>query len=38
MLVEASIDYLIGQLQAGADAVQIFDSWAGASPSEFERW
>src|SRR4029077_4268391 len=25
--------------QAGADAVQIFDTWAGVlSPAEFERW
>lgn len=39
ILVKASIDYLVGQLGAGVDAVQIFDTWAGVlSPSEFERW
>ncbi|MGI2036003.1 uroporphyrinogen decarboxylase [Rhizobium panacihumi] len=28
-LADISIDYLVGQLDAGADALQIFDSWAG---------
>jgi uroporphyrinogen decarboxylase len=36
---QASVDYLIGQFRAGADAVQIFDTWSGVlSPEEFERW
>ncbi len=39
MLVDASASYLIGQLQAGVDAVQIFDTWAGVLPAdEFRRW
>jgi uroporphyrinogen decarboxylase len=39
ILVENSIQYLLGQLKAGADALQIFDTWAGVLPaSEFWRW
>jgi len=39
VLVEASVSYLVRQLQAGADAVQIFDTWAGVlPPDQFERW
>ena len=39
LLVEASADYLVRQLEAGADAVQIFDTWAGVlPPDEFGRW
>lgn len=38
-LVQASIDYLAGQFQAGVDAVQLFDTWAGVlGPDEFDRW
>jgi uroporphyrinogen decarboxylase len=39
VLVEASADYLIHQLVAGVDAVQIFDTWAGILPDEeFRKW
>jgi uroporphyrinogen decarboxylase len=38
-IVDASAQYLINQLDAGADCLQIFDTWAGGlSPSAFERW
>jgi uroporphyrinogen decarboxylase len=39
VLTEASVDYLAAQFEAGVDAVQLFDTWAGVlGPGEFERW
>jgi uroporphyrinogen decarboxylase len=39
LLSEASIAYLSGQVEAGADVLQIFDSWAGSlAENEFESW
>ena len=38
-IVDATVEYLSGQIRAGVDAVQLFDSWSGSlSPAQFERW
>ena len=42
-LIEAisavTVNYLVGQIDAGVAAVQLFDSWAGSlAPDEFRRW
>lgn len=39
MLVETSTAYLLGQVEAGARVLQIFDSWSGSLPEDgFSRW
>jgi uroporphyrinogen decarboxylase len=39
LLVEAISEHLIAQAEAGAEVLQVFDSWAGVLPErEFERW
>jgi uroporphyrinogen decarboxylase len=39
ILVEATSEYLIRQIDNGVEAVQLFDSWAGLlPPNQFDRW
>ncbi len=39
ILVDATVDYLSAQVAAGAEALQLFDTWAGAlSEPGFRRW
>jgi uroporphyrinogen decarboxylase len=38
-IISQTVDYLSKQIEAGVDAVQLFDSWAGSlAPAQFERW
>ena len=39
LLIETTADHLIGQVEAGAEALQLFDSWAGVWPEQaLRRW
>ena len=39
VIVDLTVTYLSGQIEAGVEGVQLFDSWAGSlSPAQFERW
>jgi uroporphyrinogen decarboxylase len=39
LLAETSADYLVAQVEAGADAVQLFDSWVGTlSPADYREF
>ena len=39
MITETTIAYLKGQVKAGADMLQIFDSWGGLlGPADFENF
>ncbi|QLC26949.1 uroporphyrinogen decarboxylase [Parasphingopyxis algicola] len=38
-IADSTIEYLGRQIDAGVDAVQLFDSWSGSlSPAQFEQW
>lgn len=38
-IIDITVDYLAAQIDAGVDAVQLFDSWAGSlSPAQFDQW
>jgi uroporphyrinogen decarboxylase len=38
-LTEASVEYLVGQVESGADVLQVFDTWAGRlTGDDFDRW
>ncbi len=39
VVVDATVDYLAAQVAAGAEALQLFDTWAGSlAAPEFDRW
>ena len=39
LIAQVTVEYLSGQIEAGVEAVQLFDSWAGSlAPAQFERF
>ena len=39
LIATTTVEYLSGQVEAGVDAVQLFDSWSGSlAPAQFERF
>ena len=39
LIANVTVDYLSGQIEAGVEAVQLFDSWSGSlAPAQFERF
>jgi len=39
VLTDATVDYLLAQVEAGVEALMLFDSWSGLlAPSQFRRW
>lgn len=37
LLVDASVEYLLAQIGAGAEVIQLFDTWAGSLPESAQR-
>jgi len=38
-IADCTVIYLLGQIEAGVEAVQLFDSWSGSlAPAQFEQW
>jgi uroporphyrinogen decarboxylase len=39
LLIDATSDYLVAQVESGAEIIQLFDSWAGVlNAAQFQRW
>lgn len=37
ILIDASVEYLLAQIDAGAEVIQLFDTWAGSLPESAQR-